>query len=196
MPYYPTTSAQTNRHSTQPVTRLGMRIPVHSQISASTLLRLQSRDLWISLEGAILPDTAATPFPSHAKHLCDNTRPSATRRTQSRPWCPFYGEPKFQVNSVSSISGVISFSGSPGQLRKYSPIRELSDDISMSHLPVTWRSHTETPRQREEDVFGLGRTCAWAFPMACHHAPNLTLTVRHVSRLVHLWDGALKRRQT
>ena len=181
MPYYPTTSAQTNRHSTRPVTSLGMPIPVHSQISASTLLRLQSGHLWISLEGATLPNTAATPFPSHPKHLCDNTRPSTTRRTRSRPWAPFYGEPSSKSDSVSLISGVFSFSGSPDQLRKYSPIRELSDDISMSHLPVTWRSHTETPRQREKDVSGLHRTCARAFPMACHRVFNLTLTVRHVS---------------
>ena len=129
-----------------------------------------------------MPNTAATPFPSHPKHLCDNTRPSTTRRTRSRPWSPFYGEPKFQVDSVSLISLVISFSGSPGQLRKYSPVRELSDDISMSHLPVTWRLYTETPRQREKDAFGLYRTCAWAFTMACNSTSNPTLTIQHVMR--------------
>ena len=52
---YPTTSAQTNRHSTQPVTSLPMPIPVHSQISASTLLRLQMGDLWISSKVLLCP---------------------------------------------------------------------------------------------------------------------------------------------
>ena len=112
------------------------------------------------VESATLPNTAATYFPSHTRHLCRNTRPSTTRRTRSSPWSPFYGEPKFQVDSGSSISRAISFSGTPLLVEKYSPIRELSDDISMSHLPVTWRLYTETPRQRENDAFGLYRTCA------------------------------------
>lgn len=138
------------------------------------------------VRSATLPNTAATRFPSHTRHLCHNTRHSTTRRAQSGPWSPFYSEPKFQLNTGSSISRAISFSGTPLSVEKYSPIRELSDDISMSHLPVTWHLYTETPRQREKDAFGLYRTYAWTFPMACNCTSNPTLTIQHVMQDISL----------
>ena len=94
------------------------------------------------VQSATLPNTAATRFPSQPSHLSQNTRPFTTRRTRSRSWSRFYGEPKFQVNTVSPIPGAISISGSPRLIGKYSPDRELSDDISMSHLWVAWCSWT------------------------------------------------------
>ena len=78
---YPTTSAQTNRHSTQPVTSLPMPTPVHSQISASTLLRLQMGDLWISFKALlcpIQPPPASRRIPDIFAKIQDTPPPAAT----------------------------------------------------------------------------------------------------------------------